>query len=83
MGAYHDSNGRWTQTETGYIDIDLADLVDDAGAAIGDWTDEANPTFGFDLTNSEAFGIRWNAHATPGAAMFKFRAPRDRKPAPT
>lgn len=72
MGAFHDAAGIYRQTETGYIDLPLA------GA--GAFTSEDQPTFGYSLVNSEAFGIRWNNHGTPGAWGTSFRAPSDRKP---
>lgn len=80
MGGFHDSTGTYRNTETKRFELPLASFVDDSGAPIGDFTSEANPTMGFDLTDSEAFGIRWNNHATPGAIMTSFTAPTDRKP---
>ena len=38
---------------------------------------EANPTFGFNLADSEALNLRWNNHATPGAALCQVGLPQD------
>lgn len=79
MGAFHNSDGRFINTETGYIDLPLGSFSGSA-AAVPIFTSEDQATFGYSAVNSEAFGIRWNNHATPGAVFCTFRSPSDRKP---
>jgi hypothetical protein len=46
------------------IRVPLTTFVDADGDPLAKWADNASPNPGFNLANSEAFGIRWNNNAT-------------------
>lgn len=80
MGGYHDSTGKFIQTETRKVQLPLGSFWLAAGTALAAFADAASPTPGYALDNSEAVGIRWNNHATPSAIFTQVLNPRDRKP---
>ena len=79
-GPYHDTNGKYVQTERGRIPLPLNNFWLPTGAPLAAFADGASPAPGLALDNSEAAGIRWNNHATPTEAYTTFQAPTDRKP---
>lgn len=79
-GPYHDTNGKYVQTERGKIPLPLNNFWLPTGAPLAAFADGASPTPGLALDNSEAAGIRWNNHGTPTEVVTTFQAPTDRKP---
>ena len=59
----------------GEVHIPLTSFVDADGDPLAKFVSEANPTFGFNLADSEALNLRWNNHATPGAALCQVGLP--------
>lgn len=80
MGAYHDSTGRYRQTERAFIRRALNDHWLAAGTPLAAFADGASPTPGLAVDASEGVGIRWNNHANPAAVLGSFPNPHDRKP---
>jgi hypothetical protein len=60
-----------------FLPIPLTTFVDADGDPLAKFVDAASPTFGFNLADSEAFGLRWNNHATPGTALTQVGLPYD------
>ncbi len=79
-GPYHDSTGKYVQTERGKIPLPLNNFWLAAGTPLAAFADGATDVPGLALDNSEAAGIRWNNHAAPLAVWTTFVAPEDRKP---
>jgi hypothetical protein len=48
------------------IRVPMTTFVDADGDPLAKWADNASPNPGFNLANSEAFGIRWNDNGTQG-----------------
>jgi len=59
------------------IGIPLTSFVDADGDPLAKFASAASPTFGLNLADSEAFGIRWNNDATPGTALCQISLPDD------
>lgn len=57
--------------------IPLASFVDADGDPLAKFADGASTTPGFNLADSEAYGIRWNNHATPAAVLGQVSLPED------
>lgn len=82
-----DAAGVWVQqglntaslagTGYGIVPIPLTTLLDADGDPLAKFVSAASPTFGFNLADGEAFGVRWNNDATPGTAMFQVELPPD------
>lgn len=60
------------------IPIPITSFTDADGDPLAKFVSEANPTFGFNLADAKAFNLRWNNHATPGAALNGLAMPPDR-----
>lgn len=55
----------------------LAAFTDADGDPLAKFVDGASTTPGFNLADSEAYGIRWNNHATPAAVLTQITMPLD------
>lgn len=64
-------------TPDAYVPIPLTSFLDADCDPLTKFTSEANPTFGFNLADSEAVCLRWNNHATPGTATAQVSLPFD------
>lgn len=64
-------------TANAMVPIPLASFVDADGDPLAKFADGASTTPGFNLADSEAFGIRWNNHATPAAILGQVSLPKD------
>jgi len=61
----------------GWIDLRPQDFYLATGAPLAVFADGASAVPGSALVDSEAFGIRWNNHATPDAVVTSFQMPPD------
>lgn len=61
----------------GFWSIPLTSFVDPDGDPLAKFADGASAVPGFNLADSEAFGIRWNNHATPNLILNQFTLPSD------
>lgn len=59
------------------VNIPLASFVDPDGDPLAKFADGASAVPGFNLADSEAFGIRWNNHATPNEILTSVAMPQD------
>lgn len=57
--------------------IPLTTFLDADGDPLAKFVSEAQPSFGYNLADSEALCLRWNNHATPGAALCQVALPPD------
>lgn len=57
------------------IPISLASLFDPDGDPLVKFADGASAVPGWNLADSEAFGLRWNNHATPNAVLGSCQLP--------
>lgn len=64
-------------TGYGYVDVPLTSFVDADGDPLAKFASADNTSCGFNLADSEAFGIRWNNHATPGTVLTQVGLPYD------
>jgi hypothetical protein len=80
MTAYHGTDGRFVNTETGRILLPLNNFWLAAGTPLAAFADGASSTPGLALADSEAAGVRWNNAATPSAIWTQVLLPADRKP---
>jgi hypothetical protein len=64
-------------TGSAMLYIPLASFVDADGDPLAKFADGAVTTPGFNLADSEAFGIRWNNHATPAPILTNIALPED------
>lgn len=78
--GYHDSNGRYTRTERGLLNVPLGSFWEVDGTALAAFASASEPTPGLALDNSEAAGIRWNNHANPDPVTATIPLPFDRQP---
>lgn len=62
---------------TAQMNITLAGFVDADGDPLAKFVDGASTVPGFNLADSEAFGIRWNNHATPDPILTQVTMPQD------
>lgn len=68
-GSYTDATNVETalqrlMRDTQEVHVDLSSALDADGDPLAKFVDNASPNPGFNLANSEAFGIRWNNNAT-------------------
>lgn len=61
----------------GEFSIPLASFLDPDGDPLAKFADGASAVPGFNLADSEAFGIRWNNHATPNLVLTSVGLPPD------
>jgi hypothetical protein len=59
------------------VQIPIGSFVDVAATQLTTFSNGASAQPGLELTNSKAFGIRWNNHGTPLAVMSQFTVPHD------
>lgn len=65
------------KTAQAQINVPLTSFVDADGDPLAKFIDGASTVPGFNLADSEAFGIRWNNHATPGVVLTQVALPQD------
>jgi hypothetical protein len=65
------------ETAQAVIPIPLASFVDADGDPLAKFSNGASPVPGFNLADSEAYGMRWNDHAAPDAILTQVTLPRD------
>ncbi|GMV19454.1 MAG: hypothetical protein AMXMBFR56_76780 [Polyangiaceae bacterium] len=76
--GYHGEDGKYRNTRTARIPLKFVTKLN--GTPIPDFTNEAQPSMGYDLADSESEAIRWNNDAAPGAVVGGFEVPSDRRP---
>ena len=59
------------------VNIPLSGFFDADGDPLVKFVSESNPTMGTYLTDSKAFGLRWNNDSVPGAAWTSLPMPQD------
>lgn len=64
-------------TAQAQINVPLMSGILAAGTPMAAWADNASSNPGITLTNSEAYGIRWNNNATQTAVWFGVAMPQD------
>jgi hypothetical protein len=64
----------------GHIQIPLSSFLDADGDPLVKFADGASAVPGWNLADSEAFGIRWNNHATPNPVLTQVSLPADLDP---
>jgi len=76
----HDSTGRYRATEQAFKALDIRSFHLAAGTPLAAFASGDVVTPGLALDDSEAAGVRWNNHATPGAIWGSLTLPADRVP---
>lgn len=59
------------------LNIPITSFVDADGDPLAKFVSESQPSFGFNLADSESLCLRWNNHATPGTALCSVAIPDD------
>jgi hypothetical protein len=80
MGSFHDSTGRYTNTETSYVELPRGSWTLVAGTALAAFSSGASATPGYATDDSEAGGIRWNDNGSHTAIAQALLLPADRRP---
>lgn len=78
--GYHDTEGRYRQTEQAYLEIPIGAFFEADGTALAVFAGGDSTVPGISVDDSEAAGIRWNNHATPDPIAAGFNLPADRVP---
>jgi hypothetical protein len=65
------------EATVGQVNVPLTSFVDADGDPLVKFSTGASTVPGFNLADSEAFGIRWNDHATPDPILTQVTMPQD------